>query len=167
MRIEGAKFLKSGEEQDFSFVAPVAAFDINSDGAEDVSFEGEVRIEGKVGFTGEVYRVEGEIAVTKNFNCDRCLVPVKREEIYALREDFADTVRDDAFLLAASGDIELYDAVRETIIAAQPAANYCRDDCLGLCRVCGKNLNDGDCGCDRQVIDPRLAVLGDFFSEKR
>ena len=34
----------------------------------------------------------------------------------------------------------------------------CRDDCRGLCPKCGKNLNEGPCGCTKDG-DPRLAVL--------
>ena len=29
----------------------------------------------------------------------------------------------------------------------------------GLCPKCGKNLNTGDCGCDKRDIDPRLEAL--------
>ena len=43
----------------------------------------------------------------------------------------------------------------------------CREDCKGLCPKCGKNLNDGDCGCDRREIDPRLAVLQEFLDRKK
>jgi uncharacterized protein len=31
-----------------------------------------------------------------------------------------------------------------------------------LCSVCGADLNAGECGCDRAVIDPRLAALKDI-----
>ena len=35
----------------------------------------------------------------------------------------------------------------------------CRDDCKGLCPVCGKDLNTGACGCDPTEIDPRFESL--------
>jgi uncharacterized protein len=35
----------------------------------------------------------------------------------------------------------------------------CREDCRGLCAVCGANLNRGDCGCAPTWEDPRLAPL--------
>ena len=34
----------------------------------------------------------------------------------------------------------------------------CREDCKGLCPVCGRNLNLGSCDCGKK-IDPRFAVL--------
>jgi uncharacterized protein len=35
----------------------------------------------------------------------------------------------------------------------------CREDCKGLCNVCGKDLNDGDCNCDRSNADIRWLPL--------
>ena len=28
-----------------------------------------------------------------------------------------------------------------------------------VCPVCGKNRNEGDCGCEKQTVDPRLEIL--------
>ena len=38
------------------------------------------------------------------------------------------------------------------------------EDCMGICKVGGKNLNDGACGCDDFVPDPRMAVIKDFLN---
>ena len=35
--------------------------------------------------------------------------------------------------------------------------------CKGLPDLCGKNLNQGPCGCERDTVDPRLAVLKDLL----
>ncbi|NMA14219.1 MAG: DUF177 domain-containing protein [Clostridia bacterium] len=39
----------------------------------------------------------------------------------------------------------------------------CREDCKGLCPICGSNLNIKQCRCERESIDPRLAALKNFF----
>jgi uncharacterized protein len=44
-------------------------------------------------------------------------------------------------------DIDLLPAIREHIILATPLQSLCKEDCLGLCQVCGTNLNEGMCGC--------------------
>lgn len=44
-----------------------------------------------------------------------------------------------------------------------PVKTLCRQDCKGICPKCGKNLNDGECGCDRTVPDPRMAAVRDIF----
>ncbi len=55
--------------------------------------------------------------------------------------------------------IELDPILREQIVLALPRYPVCKDDCKGLCPVCGANLNDRECGCDRHVPDPRWAAL--------
>ncbi len=55
--------------------------------------------------------------------------------------------------------IDLDPLVREQLVLSLPAYPVCRDDCKGLCTVCGTNLNERDCGCDRHVPDPRWAGL--------
>ena len=56
-------------------------------------------------------------------------------------------------------EIDLQPAVREQILLSVPPPPLCREDCKGLCPQCGKDLNEGECGCDRTVLDPRWAAL--------
>ena len=46
-----------------------------------------------------------------------------------------------------------------------PGKVLCREDCKGICTVCGCNLNDGECGCDRFVPDPRMSAINDIFEK--
>jgi len=55
--------------------------------------------------------------------------------------------------------IDLDPLVREQLLLALPRYPVCKDACKGLCPVCGQNLNEKDCGCDRHVPDPRWAGL--------
>jgi uncharacterized protein len=66
----------------------------------------------------------------------------------------------------AGKEIELDPLVREQILLALPGYPLCREDCKGLCPVCGQNLNERECGCDRRVPDPRWAGLEKFRKEK-
>jgi uncharacterized protein len=59
-------------------------------------------------------------------------------------------------------EIDLDPVVREQLILALPPYPVCREDCKGLCAVCGTNLNEKECGCDRTVPDPRWAGLDKF-----
>ncbi|HEY2030087.1 MAG TPA: DUF177 domain-containing protein [Myxococcales bacterium] len=56
-------------------------------------------------------------------------------------------------------ELDLRPAVREQILLSLPSAPVCSEDCKGLCPRCGKDLNEGECGCDRTVMDPRWAAL--------
>ena len=54
---------------------------------------------------------------------------------------------------------DLTDEVRQSIILALPTYPVCRPDCLGVCSTCGKNLNEGPCGCTHDKPDDRWGVL--------
>ena len=55
--------------------------------------------------------------------------------------------------------IDLGAIAREQILLALPMDTLCKDDCKGLCTVCGQDLNHKECGCQRKVSDPRWAAL--------
>ena len=56
-------------------------------------------------------------------------------------------------------DINLLEGIQEQVVLALPVRTLCSQDCKGLCADCGKDLNAGDCGCNRQPADNRFAVL--------
>ncbi len=51
------------------------------------------------------------------------------------------------------------------ILLELPTSVLCVESCKGLCPVCGANLNEGDCGCDRSQRDPRLDKLRELLDE--
>jgi uncharacterized protein len=55
--------------------------------------------------------------------------------------------------------IDLNEIFREQILLALPMYPRCTDSCRGLCVVCGTNLNQAQCECDRGEVDPRWAAL--------
>jgi uncharacterized protein len=55
--------------------------------------------------------------------------------------------------------IELDPIVREQLLLALPMDALCRDDCKGLCAICGQDLNERSCGCKAELKDPRWEKL--------
>lgn len=48
-----------------------------------------------------------------------------------------------------------------------PVKPLCRPDCKGLCPVCGKDLNLGECECSKKMqVDPRWEPLMKFTDKK-
>ncbi len=43
-----------------------------------------------------------------------------------------------------------------------PARYLCSEECKGLCPVCGKNLSEGDCSCNKEGTDPRFDILNNI-----
>lgn len=61
--------------------------------------------------------------------------------------------------IGENGYVDLAPLVRELAWLDVPIQPLCKDDCQGLCMICGTNLNDADCDCVDDEIDPRLEVL--------
>ncbi|HVP66360.1 MAG TPA: DUF177 domain-containing protein [Anaeromyxobacteraceae bacterium] len=114
--------------------------------------------------------------------CGRCLAPVRvavpvafeltmvpaeeADEERAARHEKGDAHRDGSFAPYDVDEetyrgkvIDLDPLVREQLLLALPRYPVCQENCKGLCPVCGQNLNEKDCGCERHVPDPRWAGL--------
>lgn len=65
---------------------------------------------------------------------------------------------DDSYKVSGK-EIHLEQMLRDALALALPLNPLCRADCKGLCAVCGRNLNDGDCSCEVSTPDPRWAPL--------
>ena len=68
------------------------------------------------------------------------------------------------FIVVEGMRLDLTALVREDLLLALPAKFLCREDCKGLCPMCGKNLNDGSCSC-KKPIDPRLEALRQLLDQ--
>ena len=64
----------------------------------------------------------------------------------------------------SEGNLDLDRWANDALVLAFPSQPLCRDDCAGLCSVCGESLNDADRGAHRhdQGGDPRMARLRDL-----
>jgi len=60
--------------------------------------------------------------------------------------------------------IDLGEVVREQLYLALPMKPLCREDCKGLCPVCGANRNRETCTCQQEWVDPRMAALAEWKS---
>lgn len=102
--------------------------------------------------------------------CDRCLTEVEQEFVLdfsrkvdlsatdgELKEGFDESDCIDGYYLDV--DKMLY----SEILIGWPTKVLCREDCKGICNVCGQNLNEGTCDCEDTGLDPRMSVVRDLF----
>lgn len=102
--------------------------------------------------------------------CDRCLEDVKREfELNCVKH--VDVGLSDAELTEELDESNFIDGYHldvdkllfHEILSSWPTKVLCREDCKGLCNVCGQNLNTGSCNCEDTGLDPRMSVVRDLF----
>lgn len=120
--------------------------------------------------TTEGIYIQGELESAAALECVRCLTETIVSLDFTLDELFyypPQSAPPGENYVGEDGMIDLAPLVRELSLLSRPIKVLCRPDCLGLCQECGANLNDGDCGCDDEVIDPRLAALQQLLNEER
>lgn len=115
--------------------------------------------------------IQGEMRLVLEIPCDRCLqavnVPLElkfEQEIFApdLNGQAESKDEQQGFMLGYELDVEAF--VNSEILINMPVKVLCKPDCKGICRQCGHNLNEGECGCDTFVPDPRMAAIKDIFN---
>lgn len=116
--------------------------------------------------------VEGHVSLTMAMNCDRCLKDVDYTFDLDLSEevvspDNVDGQDDDDINFMDGYHLDVDVLVDNEILLNWPMKILCKESCKGICKVCGKNLNDGDCGCDDFVPDPRMAAIKDIFNANK
>ena len=122
-------------------------------------------------------RLRGRLATRVELNCARCLEPVaqdvEREFELLYRPLGVDAGRDELSVTDAEAEIGYYqgegllleDVLREQMLLALPLKVTCREDCMGLCPHCGKNLNQQQCSCRVPMEDPRWSALKEIRSK--
>lgn len=118
--------------------------------------------------------VSGEISVSLELACDRCLervdypIETSFERRYELDADGTACLSDDDEKVSYIDDysLDIEGLVAEEVIIGFPMKVLCSDGCRGICTKCGANLNKGECGCDRTELDPRMSIIKDLFYQK-
>lgn len=75
------------------------------------------------------------------------------------------TEDDEPLRLTDHHELDLETTVREAIQLAEPIAPLCRENCPGLCPVCGGRLEEGVHDHPTDDVDPRLEALRNFHAE--
>jgi len=156
-----------GSRQPFTFSCDI---DQLFDDSREQWTSGKVTVDGSIVNNGRLLEVEGNIHVRALLSCGRCLETFESDFVLPFHEMFLeDTVEvsmDNEDVTGFHGDeINIQDAVHDTIILSEPLRTVCSEDCLGLCSSCGVNLNKQTCTCQRENIDPRLAALQKFLEK--
>lgn len=113
--------------------------------------------------------IRSDVELTLGIPCDRCLeiVPTNIKFELSIDVDLNDVVEPDEDMEDRSfvdgRIIDIDGMLYPEIFMNLPTKVLCKEDCKGICKVCGKNLNEGVCGCDTFVADPRMAAISDIF----
>ncbi|GKS57196.1 hypothetical protein YTPLAS18_07230 [Nitrospira sp.] len=144
----------------------------------DLSLSGEdARLEGSVHVSATLHREDSCVLVTGLIDgtavrqCVRCLRSFTEPLLVSFSAEYAKktpssarpktgktsdrserSVEDETDVYEFVGEqVDLGPMLREQIILAEPMQPICRDDCQGLCPVCGQDRNATSCRCQESV----------------
>lgn len=158
------------------------AYEISSDGEDfpmppvGVTVTSPVRVDGKISDSGTCLYLRLDAAADYTAVCDRCAgeargtVTCHFERMVAEEGVVSGDGDKDEYFIACEGMLDLDGDISEELMVSFPSQILCREDCLGVCPVCGQNRNEGDCECAARAaeeIDPRWQVLAHLLEQQK
>lgn len=115
------------------------------------SFATPIAIKGKIENRAGVVKLRYESKFTMNLECDRCLADFSREYDYTFEHILvrSSNTDDDRYVICNDNVLDMNDLAVSDLLLQLPTKILCREDCKGLCYVCGQNLNEGECDCTK------------------
>lgn len=114
--------------------------------------------------------LKGTLQSVIETECTRCLATVKLPVDIPLDDLFYHPhylAPPGEYVVKDDGILDLAPLVRELSLLAVPMQVFCREECKGICVQCGQNLNEGQCDCVFDDIDPRLAELQTLLDDEQ
>jgi DUF177 domain-containing protein len=159
----------AGSLRDIDVIAP--PLDFGEDLTQVRDLEGHLRLTR----TNRGLLVHARLRTAIAQTCSRCLRDIELPVAIDLDEEALPSVdltsglpvdtaaEPDQLRLTDHHELDLEDEVRDAIVLAEPIAPLCREDCPGLCPVCGQELAGGPHDHPDEEIDPRLEGLRELI----
>ncbi len=139
----------------------------------DTDFSGGFPLKTPVSVKGSVFNRAGvvEIKLQMNYDfcasCDRCGTETVKSYGVDLSKMLATSIEaeeSDTIITVPDMKLDVDELVFTEVFLSLPTKHLCKETCKGFCFNCGKNLNEGDCDCNKSDgIDPRLAKLAELI----
>ncbi len=134
----------------------------------DYPLKNPVLIEGAISNKASLVRLEAIISFEYDAPCDRCGTRTAKKHTFKVSKSLATSIEaeeSDTIITVPDMKFNLDEFLYGETVTNLPMKHLCSDSCKGICEKCGKNLNDGECGCQKKEIDPRLAALAELLEQ--
>jgi uncharacterized protein len=130
-------------------------------------FPGDLYVTATIAREGNALRLNLDTESPGHFVCDRCGCSFEQrhqcssEYFFAFDEtgDVPEYNPEIAIIPKGAITLDISQEIRDTVILGLPSKILCRQDCRGICPQCGVNLNEAECDCKQQTVDPRWEAL--------
>lgn len=141
-------FDRDGDKKDLYLDIPLEELGIYSGFG---TFVTPILLRGKIENRAGVVTMQYNSLFTIRHLCDRCLNEFDREYSMDFEHILIRTVcyDEDEYVQCPDDTLDVNELAISDLLLSLPSKILCKEDCKGLCPVCGKNLNTGDCGCKK------------------
>lgn len=160
--------LFSKDETIYSFKGEIVGSDLNLR---------EFEVLDPIKYKGEICKINREYIIniftyyTFKTNCDRCLnstLKNVKSSLSAKLEDYKKMQEEDEeedIIYYKNDVLDIEKHVLMEVLSSLPMKTLCKEDCKGLCPLCGTDFNKKSCDCIVENIDPRFEKLKNFFDK--
>jgi uncharacterized protein len=150
---------------------PADHFQLDYEGIESA---GDLAVWGDVSRLKDQLIFRGQFSMPVRLTCARCAEQFERaiesELVFVLKftpdqanQDLDESDSEDYYFLPEGTlEFDCSDLIRDRIILSVGLKPLCREECKGICPLCGTNLNIDQCSCEKEEIDERWLPLKDL-----
>ena len=161
LRINAVELLRQpGATRDVALDVAAESLDVEHD-----RLVGDLHVELRLTALNDGIDVDGTVSAGWATVCRRCLTDVSGTAVGIVDELYQIEPLDPDAYLIEDGQLDLAPLIRETALLELDIERVCRDECAGLCPVCGVDRNVTECSCDTAVSDERWAALEGFVPD--
>ncbi|MCM1524914.1 MAG: DUF177 domain-containing protein [Ruminococcus sp.] len=114
------------------------------------SFIGPVVLKGSVKNRAGIVTLNMTAYLTISAECDRCLGSFERDFVFDFEHVLVRSISgydNDEYVVTENDELDPEELALSGVLLQMPTKLLCREDCKGLCPLCGADLNVSDCGC--------------------
>jgi uncharacterized protein len=130
---------------------------------EDVKVLTPIKLRTSAVFKHGLLKIELDIVYSTINTCSRCLKEYKTDQKLKFKEEYTIEQLGGLYPQAIVDSIQI---AKELMILKAPVKNLCKEDCLGLCAVCGIDKNEHTCNCENAMSNPHFDKLKILLSKQ-
>ncbi|HLO25057.1 MAG TPA: DUF177 domain-containing protein [Geobacteraceae bacterium] len=124
-------------------------------------------------------RAQGRVTTKVRLGCSRCLAEYETDidspfTVFYMpaaagvaQDEEVELTEEDLVSATYEGDeIDFAREIAEQVLTEIPVKPLCREDCKGLCPVCGTDLNEAVCNCRKEPFNIKFEALKNIKIEK-
>ena len=152
-------FLSDGQKEEFEYSLDLHSLEFNNN----YPFKTPVKITGVAENKAGLVKLILNVSLIYNAPCDRCFTDTSKKYEFVFNHFLVTSLEseddDGEYIETPDYELEVDELVTSDILLELPYKFLCKEDCKGICSICGADLNKGDCNCNKSRIDPRLEAL--------